>query len=206
MHSDSSVDLRVGRIWSGGSDITGRWTALRVGYRFLVSKPVTPNPNQSFILTGEVLRFSDQIRRDPAVTRRNLGQISTNPARFLFDLDGSGHISTRYRKIHSDFVGSGQISVRSWRIQPDFVSGNKPETDPNQPETDETQTEKSNQISGSVSGQFFIHLPHSGRVRVGHKPDPTRPVDTPTRKYIKSYQFTISFYNLLFYFFYILKS
>ena len=28
MYSDSSVDLRVGRIWSGGSDITGRWTAL----------------------------------------------------------------------------------------------------------------------------------------------------------------------------------
>ena len=28
MHSDSLVDLWVGRIWSGGSDITGRWTAL----------------------------------------------------------------------------------------------------------------------------------------------------------------------------------
>ena len=28
MHSDSLVDIRVGRVWLGGSDITGHWTAL----------------------------------------------------------------------------------------------------------------------------------------------------------------------------------
>ena len=159
----------------------------------MVSKPVTPDPNRSFILTGEVLRFSDQSRRDPAVTRRNLSQISTDPARFLSDLDGSSQISARYRRIRPDFcpistdpaiflpdiAGSGQISARSRRIRPGFVPGDKLEIDPNQPETDETRTEKSNQISWSVSGQFFIHPPHSGRVRVGHKPDPARPVDTP---------------------------
>ena len=89
----------------------------------------------------------------------NLGQISTDLARFLSDLDGSGHISARSR-----------------RIRPYFVPGDKLDTDPNQPETDETQTEKSDQISRSVSSQFFIHPPHSGRVRVGHKLDPWTPL------------------------------
>ena len=163
----------------------------------MISKPVTPDPNRSFILTGEVLRFSDQIWRDPAVTRRNLGQISTDPARFLSDLEGSGHISAKYQRIRSNFgqistdpaifrpdiEGSGQISARYRRIRPDLVYGNKLETDLNQPEIDETRTEKSNQISGSVSGQFFIHPPHSSRVQVGHKTDPARPVDTPRSRF-----------------------
>ena len=60
-------------------------------------------PEPIVILIGEVLRFSDQIRRDPAVTRWNLGQILTDSARFLSDLDGSSHISARYRRIRSDF-------------------------------------------------------------------------------------------------------
>ena len=67
---------------------------------------------------------------------------------------------TKSNEIWPDFDGSCQISDRSRRIQPDFDLGDKPETNSNQPKTDETQTEKSNQISRSVSGQIFIHLPH----------------------------------------------
>ena len=100
-----------------------------------------------------------------------------DPVRFQPDLDGSGQISVQSRRIRPYF---GQISKDPIRFRPDLVPSDKLETDPNQLETDETRTEKSNQISGSVSGQFFIHPPHSGRVRVGHKPDPARPVDTPS--------------------------
>ena len=107
---------------------------------------------ETFNVSGEIFSIPEQIRRDLEVIRRNLGQISTDPARFRPDL-----------------VESGQISA----------STVKPETDPKQPETDKTRTEKSGQSSGSVSGQIFIHPTKSGRFRVGHKPDPARPVDTP---------------------------
>ena len=153
---------------------------MQVGCRFLVSKPVTPNPNRILYLSDEVLRFFDQIRRDLVVIWRNLGQISTDSARSRQIRPDFYPISTDPAIFRPDIAGSGQISAKSRRIRPGFVPGDKPETDPNQPETDETQTEKSNQISGSVLGQFFIHPPHSGRVRVGHKPDPARPVDTPS--------------------------
>ena len=112
------------------------------------------------------------------------------PTKFWPSLDGFGQISAWSRRLRTDFglisldpaifrpdlEGSGQISARSRWIRPDFVPGDKLEIDPNQPETDKTRTEKSNQIFGSVSGQFFIHPPHSGRVRVGHKPDPWTPL------------------------------
>ena len=44
----------------------------------------------------------------------NLGQISTDLARFLSDLDGSDHISARSRRIWSDF---GQISPNLVRFR-----------------------------------------------------------------------------------------
>ena len=53
-----------------------------------------------------------------------------------------------------------EFPTKSNEIWPDFDLGDKPETNSNQPKTDETRTEKSNQISRSVSGQIFIHLPH----------------------------------------------
>ena len=45
----------------------------------------------------------------------NLGQISTDLARFLSDLDESGHISARSRRIWLDF---GQISLNPARFHP----------------------------------------------------------------------------------------
>ena len=33
-----------------------------------------------------------------------------------------------------------------------------------------------------VSGHIFTHPSHPGRVRVGHKPDPARPMDKPNYK------------------------
>ena len=127
-------------------------------------------------LTGRLSVFGFQTRNTqpkPIVYpyRRSITIFRPDPAR-----------SSRYpMKSRPNIDGSDQISARSHWIRPDFIPGDKLETDPNQPETDETQTEKSNQISGSVSGQFFIHPPHSGRVRVEHKPDPARPVDTIKR-------------------------
>ena len=93
-------------------------------------------------------------RRSITIFRPDLARSSRYPTKSRPDLDGSGHISARYRRIRSD-----------------FVPGDKPETD-------ETRTEKSNQISGSVSGQFFLHPSHSGRVRIGHKPDPWTPLSS----------------------------
>ena len=144
---------------------------MQVGCRFLVSKPVTPNPNRILYLSNEVLRFFDQIRRDLVVIWRNLGQISPDPARF-----------------HPDLAGSGQISSRSRRIWPDFVPSDKPNTDSTRPETDESRTEKSNHLSGSVSGHIFLHPNRSGWFRVGYKTDPARSVYTPIYAYIWGYK------------------
>ena len=118
-------------------------------------------------------------RRSITIFRPDPARSSRYPTKSRPDLNGSGQISVRSRQIQPYF---GQISKDPIRFRPDFVPGDKPETDLNQPETDETRTEKSNQISRSVSSQFFIHPPHSGRVRVGHKPNPARPVDTPNKK------------------------
>ena len=106
--------------------------------------------------SDEISPLSNEIWARSQRIRPNLGQISTNLVRFWPDL-----------------VGSGQISAPVI----------KPETDPNQPETDETRTEKSDQISRSISSQFFIHPPHLGRVWVGHKPDLDRLMDTPGRNH-----------------------
>ena len=142
----------------------------RVGCRFFLSKPVTPDPNQILSLSNELLRLSDHFWL-------NLVQILRDPTRSWQIQPDFGLISTALNRFRPDLARSGHISASVIKL----------ETDPNQLETDETRTEKSEQISGSVSGQFFIHLPHSGRVRVGHKPDPTQPVDTPSY-YIKKLQ------------------
>ena len=133
-------------------------------------KSVTPDPNRILSLSDELLRLSNHFRR-------NLVQILQDLARSWQIRPDFGMISTALNRFRPDLTRSGHISA----------SVIKPETDPNQLKTDETRTEKSDQIFGSVSGQFFIHLPHSGRVRVGHKPDPTQPVDTPSC-YIKKLQ------------------
>ena len=90
--------------------------------------------------SNQILARSRQIRPD-------FGQISPGLGRFRPDLDGFGYISTRSR-----------------RIWPDFFPGEKPETDPTRPEIDEIRTEKSNHLSGSISGHIFLHSNNSGRV------------------------------------------
>ena len=127
---------------------------MRVGCRFLVSKPVTPDPNWILYLSGEVLRFSDQIRQDLAVIWRNLGQILTDPARFRLDL-------ARF----------GQISSRSRRIRLDFFPGDKPDTDPMRPETKNLTTSP---------GWFRATFPSTRIIQVGFRlgTNSIRPVDT----------------------------
>ena len=154
-------------------------------------------------LTGRLSVFGFQTRNtwpEPIVYpyRRSITIFRPDPARSRYyptkskpDLDRSGQISPNLARFRPDLDKSSQILARSHRIRPNFVPSDKPDTNPNQPETNETRTEKSDQVSELVSGQFFIHPPQSGWVRVGHKPNSAQPMDTPTWKDSLS-----SYYNI----------
>ena len=97
---------------------------------------------------------------NPTRSRPNLVHILRDPMR-------SHHYLVKSRP---NLAGSFQISTPVIKL----------ETDWNQPKTDKTRTKKYDQISGLVSGQIFIHSPQLGWVRVGHKPNLARPVDSPS--------------------------
>ena len=132
-----------------------------VGFPF--QNPWHSTRTESFTLSDELLQILNQQQRDLVQILRDLMRSCCYPTK-------SGPYLDRYGQFRPNLSGSGQISAPVI----------KREIDPNQPETKETRTEKSDQISGSVSGQIFIHLPHSSQVQVGHKPDPAQPVDSPT--------------------------
>ena len=132
-----------------------------VGFPF--QNPWHSTRTESFTLSDELLQILNQQQRDLVQILRDLMRSCCYPTKSDPYLD-------RYGQFRPNLSGSGQISAPVI----------KREIDPNQPETKETRTEKSDQISGSVSGQIFIHLPHSSQVQVGHKPDPAQPVDSPT--------------------------
>ena len=105
---------------------------------------------------------------------QHLGQISKDMEEYWPDLSRSDEISA---KIRPDLTRSDKILSK---IRPDFDPGNEPETNRDAPETDKTRSGRSEAPYGSVAGYDFSHPSLSGRVRVGHKLDPDRPVDTPT--------------------------
>lgn len=179
-----SQPARVRPVATRSNDFVGRMQVLSYltqphAGRLLVFRFKTCDtwPKPSFILSSEFLRISDQLRRDPSRFGPDTSRSGPDPWR-------SGKISLLSDEIRSLSRWIRSLPRQIWslsrwirslsrRIQPDFVPSDKPDIDPTRLETDETRTEKSDQISGSVSGHIFLHPNNSGRFRVGHKFDPT---------------------------------
>ena len=135
--------LRWSDVGSELANMTPRGSV--VGFPF--QNPWHSTRTESFTLSDELLQILNQQQRDLVQILRDLMRSCCYPTK-------SGPYLDRYGQFRPNLSGSGQISAPVI----------KREIDPNQPETKETRTEKSDQISGSVSGQIFIHLPHSSQV------------------------------------------
>ena len=88
---------------------------------------------------------------------------------------GSRHYPTKSK---SNLNRYSQILARSQQIWPDLARFGqilaqviKPEIDPIQLENERPKLKNPTKSFGLVSSHFFIHSNHSGRVRVGHKPN-----------------------------------
>ena len=96
------------------------------------------------------------------------------------DLDKYSEISARSRRIWRNI---GQILIDSARFWPKSSQISTPyselETARYASETDKTRFDRSEAPHGPVMGSDFSYPSLSGRVRVGHKPDPAELVDTP---------------------------
>ena len=109
-----------------------------------------------------ILANPTQIYSSLTPTRLNLGQI-------FIDLKES----------HLTLLRSDQIWQDPTMFQPKTSELENPKPIDSHPKTDMTRPAWSETLGESVAGQNLPHPIMSGRVRVGHKPNPAWPVDTP---------------------------